>query len=169
MKSKVFIILSSLLIAWSCTKEKEEAPSTSIQRPQEIVIGFNLIETTGGVRSWSITADKAISYEKRMIVYNPRLEFYDENGRYSSTLTSDSGIIFNETNNMKAIGNVELISKDSIVLKTDTLEWLDKERKIFAPGRVVIFKENKKVIGTGFESNPSLTQIKLRQTYGRID
>ena len=169
MKGKVFIILGFLFIASGCTKEKEEVSSTSIQRPQEIVIGFNLTETTAGVRSWSITADKAVSYEKKMIVYNPKLKFYDENGRYSSTLTSDSGIIFNETNNMKAIGNVELISKDSIVLRTDTLEWLDKERKIFAPGRVVIFKENKKVIGTGFESNPSLTHIKLRQTYGQTD
>ena len=169
MKSKVFIILTFLLAALSCAKEKEEGPSTSIQRPQEIIIGFNLIETTGGVRSWSMTADKAISYEKEMIVYNPRLEFYDENGKYSSTLTSDSGIIFHETNNMRAIGNVELISKDSIILKTDTLEWRDKERKIFAPGRAIIFKENKKVIGTGFESNPSLTHIKLRQTYGQMD
>jgi LPS export ABC transporter protein LptC len=169
MKNKVFIILTLLLLAWGCAKEREEGPSTSIQRPQEIVIGFNLTETTGGVRSWTLTADKAISYEKEMVVYNPELEFYDENGRYSSTLTSDSGIIFHETNNMRAISNVELISKDSVILKTDTLEWLDKERKIFAPGRVIIFKENKKVIGTGFESNPSLTHIKLRQTYGHMD
>ncbi len=163
-KSYFLLLTSYFLLLAGCgdRENKSLIPDSNIK---EEAVGFSLTATTKGARDWELNAEKAVSYEDRIIVYTIRLDFY-RNKKIYSTLTADSGIYFGETDNMKAFGDVKVVTKEGKNLETSELEWLNKESKIRTDKEIKITEQDKTIIGKGLESNPDLTCIKIRDTYG---
>ena len=138
----------------------------SIPPFEQMLVDLNIASTFEGKYRWKLRADTLYDYGKTYVVYNLVLSFY-EDGRVSSTIVADSGIMDKATRNMKALGNVVVATYDSIYLETDILIWDEHRERIYTEDTVLIIQGDRKVKGIGFESDPSLRHIVIRrQVYG---
>ena len=129
---------------------------------------FVLVDTKENKKNWVLRAERADSYDDSIIIYEVSVEFFDKEGEYYSTLTSDSGIVYSKSGDMTAKGHVVVVSEDSTVLKTDYLDWNNKRQKILTDDRVEITKENSIITGKGMESDPNLEHIEIKEEFQAI-
>ncbi|MDI6840168.1 MAG: LPS export ABC transporter periplasmic protein LptC [bacterium] len=164
---KYLLILIPIFIFGCKTKEKETVQPH--READEIVMNFELVETVKGISNFRLKANKALSYKDRTVVYGVTLVFYKGGAPYA-TLASDSGVLFIPSNDMEAMGNVKVVGIDGTVLETEMIKWVNAINKIMTEDKVIITtKENKKIEGRCFESDPGLSHIKLKETYGYGD
>lgn len=109
---------------------------------------------------------KAILYAEHLYVFENRkttnlegvkINFYDENGKITSTLTSKRGKVDDISKNMFAIDSVVAVSDSGIVLRTDELVWKNREKKIMTDKFVTIDDGEDHMEGYGFESDENLS------------
>ncbi len=163
-----FFPLLFFLIIFGCKEEDKKSPVLS-KEVEQVIKSFELVETFEGLPSFRLNASKALLYEDETVVYGVTLLFYKEGASYA-TLFSDSGVLSSTTNDMEAMGNVKVIGVEGAELKTRSLNWVSKLDKIKTKEKVfIITKNNKRIEGRDFESDPGLTEIKLKETYGYSD
>ena len=98
---------------------------------------------------------------------NVTVDFFDQDERHTSILTSDAAEIDQKTNNMKASGNVVAISDSGITLFSEILFWDSKKEKLYTETNIMITTlENDTLFGTGFESNSNLKNWKILNPSG---
>ena len=149
-----------------CRREEGKAIPTRDPLPQEVLEELTLKEMDKGRVVWILNAKKAINYEEEGVikVYEIHLEFFDTTGVLSSTLRADSGAVFSD-NDMRAMGSVEVVTRDESVLETDLLEW-SNERKLISTDREIRISTRESVItGIGFESDPELKHTKVKRHF----
>lgn len=97
-------------------------------------------------------------------------EFFDETGKLSSTLDAREGIIDEVSHNMLVTGQVVVTSVEHGTLKTDSLRWIESERRIVTDAAVRIMTARDTITGEGFEGETSLKRWKiLRNVKGLFD
>ncbi len=109
---------------------------------------------------------KAVLYAGHMSVYdeppqtlldsNITVLFYNPQGEKTTTLTALKGKVNDITKDLYAIDSVVAVSDSGVTLKTQELEWKNKERKITSDKFVTIISPKEKIQGYGFESDQSL-------------
>jgi len=85
-----------------------------------------------------------------------RVDFYNDEGRHTSFLKSDSGIVNEKKQNLIASGNVEFRSDTGYVMYTNTLFWLNDSNLVYTDGDIELFSERDTLYGTGFRSDVRL-------------
>ncbi len=85
-----------------------------------------------------------------------RVDFYNDEGRHTSFLKSDSGIVNERKQNLIAIGNVEFRSDTGYVMYSQTLFWLNDSNLVYTDGDIELFSEKDTLYGTGFRSDVRL-------------
>lgn len=108
--------------------------------------------------------------EDAMLVGDVVAKFFNDDGVYISTLYSDSAIIENISNNLKAYGNVKVVSDSGYTLLSDQINW-DNQYKLITSKDSVTFvdKSNTTVMGVGFESDMDLTNYKIFKFIGSFE
>lgn len=152
-----------------CGRQRTIGPGgASTEFPDQEVSDFAVTETDGGRLQWKLHARYAATYDARdqVIAQNVRVEFFDEKGEHSSTLTARSGELNQRTRNMTARGNVVLQTTEGTRLSTEELRFLDRENRIVVPvERLVRIERGGDVLtGYGFESDPDLTHYEFKRT-----
>jgi LPS export ABC transporter protein LptC len=94
------------------------------------------------------------------------LDFFDEQGRHSSVLTSQTGKVDENTNNLEAIGNVVVVSDSGVVVQTERLFWNNTTQKIHSDAFVTITSPKEKLQGHGFESDQNLRNYTIFKVSG---
>jgi LPS export ABC transporter protein LptC len=160
----LLLLLSALI--QGCPDRTEDGVKSS---PAEIEVAedFTLTQTFEGRKAWVLKAESATSLrdDSLVTVYKPHLEFYSREGTIHSTLVSDSGIYYLESSDIKALGNVVVVSADSAVLETDSLKWMSREERIRTEGSVRVTKGSTVITGDGLESDPTLDDIKIERNF----
>lgn len=157
----------TILLLYGC-KEESEKHSPTPEQANQVIMNFKLLEAVKGITNFKLQANKALVYDTQTIVYEVNLDFYKDGTPYAK-LTSDSGRLFTSTNDMCAYGNVKVVGIEDAVLETSLLNWASEREIIYTDTEVLITKENKKIKGRCFESDPGLTNIKLKETYGYVE
>ncbi len=94
-------------------------------------------------------------------------KFFDEDGLHISTLYSDSAIVENVSNNLRAYGNVTVVSDSGYTLQSDQILWDNQYKLITSEDSVLLTdKSNNIVKGIGFESDMDLTNYKIFKFIG---
>ena len=108
--------------------------------------------------------------EDATLVGNVIAKFFNDDGNYISTLYSDSAIVENISNNLRAYGNVKVISDSGYTLLSDQINW-DKQYKLITSKDSVTLtdKSNTTVMGVGFESDMDLTNYKIFKFIGSFE
>ena len=132
--------------------------------PDQEARDFTLTESSEGKKNWTLWASYAAMYTDRSIVdaRTVRIEFFDEKQVRFSTLFADEGVVDQQTNNLKARGNVRVLTESGIKMETDSLRWLNGPRKIVSDAFVRVTRKTDVVTGYGFESDPSLDHFHIR-------
>ncbi len=142
------------------------ALADSIPPFEQMLVDARIFSTHEGHYRWKMEADTIYDYGETYMVYGLRLWFF-EGDEVSSTIVADSGLMDKNTRNMKAMGNVLVVTYDSIRLSTGILMWDERRNRIFTDDTVEIVQGDRMLRGVGFESDPSLQHIVIRrQVYG---
>lgn len=154
-----------LLILVSACKSKTKEHSIQESEVEQIIVNFKLTETVKGITNFKLSASKAFVFSDYTNVNNLTLDFY-KNGVPYATLIADSGVLFTTNNDMDAMGNVKVTGVEGAVLETNYLKWSSSREVIYTDSMVLITTKDKKITGKKFESNPDLTNIKLKEPFG---
>ena len=101
---------------------------------------------------------------------NVNVDLFDENFQQKSLIKSQSAIVNEKENKIKAYGNVVVISDDGKILMTDSLTWDNNSDKIYTDANLeFITSDSDTLYGTGFKSNIDLTNWNILQPRGRIN
>jgi len=98
------------------------------------------------------------------------VDLFDENFQQKSLIKSQSAIVNEKENKIKAYGNVVVISDDGKILMTDSLTWDNNSDKIYTYANLeFITSDSDTLYGTGFKSNIDLTNWNILQPRGSIN
>lgn len=170
MGNKNFFWMFSFLIILSlssCVKERPAKPETSREKsfPDQAIENFTLAHTNQGEKEWELEADRAEIYERegKTIVRRLKLKFYDQ-GEIASIITAREGEINSPSGDMQVRGNVVVNSeKEGITLKTKSLRWDARGKKILTKDFVRQEKGDTIVTGWGLESDPELEKLVIKK------
>lgn len=172
MRNILLIVLSILLYA--CTDEPKSAESSD-------EFGDRIPVQESWNSDFKVTEDgvlKAIVYAKRTRKYNDKretemdtlkIDFYDEFGIKTTTLTSLFGKIDDQTKNMFARDSVVAINEDGVTLETEELHWNNKTKRITTDKFVTISTKDEIIQGYGFESDQNLKNYEIFEPVIKAD
>ena len=101
---------------------------------------------------------------------NVNVDLFDENFKQKSLIKSQSAMVNEKENKIKAYGSVVVISNDGKILMTDSLTWDNNSDKIYTDANLeFITSDSDTLYGTGFKSNIDLTNWNILQPRGRIN
>ena len=101
---------------------------------------------------------------------NVNVNLFDENFEHKSLIKSQSAMVNEKENRMKAYGNVVVISNDGKILMTDSLSWDNNSDKIYTNANLeFITSDTDTLYGTGFESNIDLSDWNILKPRGSIN
>lgn len=103
--------------------------------------------------------------QEREITGGFRVDFYDNDGKFTSFLVADRALI-HQNNDMEAFGNVVVTSVDSTVLRTEYMKWSNEDHKIRSDQFVTITKPTESLRGYGFESDQSMKNYRIFKVSG---
>lgn len=95
------------------------------------------------------------------------VDFFDDEGRATSVLTSRQAKVDDLTNNLEAWGEVLVVSRtDSTILRTERLFWDNRKQLIHTPDFVAIVSPAERIQGTGFEAEENLKNYRIFRVSG---
>ena len=101
---------------------------------------------------------------------NVNVDLFDENFQQKSLIKSQSAMVNEKENKIKAYGSVVVISDAGKILMTDSLTWDNNSDKIYTDANLeFITSDSDTLYGTGFKSNIDLTNWNILQPRGRIN
>ena len=102
-----------------------------------------------------------------LLVGNVEVDFFNEVGQHISILYSDSARINEQNNNLRANGNVYVVSDSGYTLTTNEILWDNRYKMIVAEDSVMFTTtEGDTLHGVGFESDMDLEQWKIFRIFG---
>jgi LPS export ABC transporter protein LptC len=171
LKISLIILLSAILLV-SCTKIEEEQSTSSLDQariPDQESWKSVITMTKDGKKFAEVWAGYIAFYSeqgKTFLRDSIHADFFDRNGIHNSTLTADSGIVFSQTNNLIAYGEVKVVSDSGVVLETRELRWDNEKQKIISEVAVRFSTQVDTLLGDSFVSDPDLTNYEIKNARG---
>ena len=102
-----------------------------------------------------------------LLVGDVEVDFFNDEGQHISILYSDSARINEQNNNLRANGNVYVVSDSGYTLTTNEILWDNRYKMIMAEDSVMFTTtEGDTLFGVGFESDMDLEQWKIFRIFG---
>ena len=102
-----------------------------------------------------------------LLVGNVEVNFFNNEGQHISILYSDSARINEQNNNLRANGNVYVVSDSGYTLTTNEILWDNRYKMIVAEDSVMFTTTKGDTLhGVGFESDMDLEQWKIFRIFG---
>jgi LPS export ABC transporter protein LptC len=154
------VLIAALTLASGCEPRGRVQPggAASGELPDQEVGDFTLTETDQGRVEWKLYARSAAVYQSRntVVARSVRVDFFDEKGNRSSTLTAREGELNQIQRDMIARGDVQIQTTEGTRMSTDHLRFLNRSQKIVTDAFVRIERAGNVLTGYGFESDPDL-------------
>ncbi|HET7226126.1 MAG TPA: LPS export ABC transporter periplasmic protein LptC [Candidatus Eisenbacteria bacterium] len=160
--------LAAAFTGAGCGQSHSLAPAGQTgEMPDQEVTDFALTETDAGIPQWKLYARYAATYDVRnqVLVRAIRVDFFDDKGQASSSLTAREGDLQQQTHDMTARGNVVLQTSEGTRMSTQEIRFMNREQKIVAPidQMVRVERHGDVLTGYGFESDPDLRHFEFKR------
>jgi len=164
------MIVLFLILFMGCAEISEEVARRNIDMFNENEIeNPEIIISRENIRIVKATSRHLMKNgnDDALLTGNVRADFYNDMGEHMSILYSDSAKINQRTNNLRATGNVHVVSDSGFTLYANTILW-DNQYKIIESKDSVMFTttEGDTIYGIGFESDMDLTNWKIYKPTG---
>lgn len=167
---RLIIIVTLSFIFFQCTEfEKDEGVAPVDDFPSQESWDNSIYFSRDGLRRAVLTAGYIAKYNRKkytLLKEGVKVNFYDEEGNLKSVLTSKQGKVFDDKQDMVAIDNVVVRSKNGTVLYSEELHWINKEEKIISEVPVMITTDTDTLYGDTFKSDPDLVDYEITNTRG---
>ena len=107
----------------------------------------------------------AATYSGRglIVARDVTIDFFDSAGEKYSHLTAAEGTVQQPGNDMEARGKVVVTTTDGVRIETESLRFLNGQRRIVSDQFVRLERNGDVVTGIGFESDPSLEHFSIKR------
>lgn len=170
-RSSGFAILASALGLLGCGGDEPTRTGTAelpagrpgLGAPDQVVENGEHVITAHGVKKAVMVAEQLQFYNEEGKVYGDTIQvsFYNESGEFQSMLTALEGEMSQRSDDMIARGNVVVRGSDSRIL-TDELHYDPQRNLVTSDKPTEIFQQGNVIRGSGVESDPALTNIRIR-------
>jgi LPS export ABC transporter protein LptC len=162
-----------LLLACEDNLEKIKAFSAPEELPVVEAINFKTQVTDSGKVVFQLKAPKLQQYNidnKSYVEFPLGMEMikYDERQRIISSITADYARQFEKEKRWEAKNNVIATNAQGDTLKTELLNWDEKEGRIHTEEFVRIIRADQIITGIGFQSDQSMQNWKIKNPKGTI-
>lgn len=132
---------------------------------EQMIFGFRAVLQNDGIKKGLMLADTAFLYSQagsiRAELRRVHVTFYTPEGADDGTMTGKAGTWTEALKRIEGRGDVIIIRKDGNRLESPQLVFDNARNQIFSDSNFVLTRPNKQsVSGTGFESDPKLTNLK---------
>jgi LPS export ABC transporter protein LptC len=174
------LALSAVCVIVGCSDRSEikapgvdQADSTQVAkpRPDQQIRGAHIGLFDGPIKTTDIQAEYIEKFVKQdsTLAWGLVVHFYDANGKETSNLTADSGLVRESTKWMVANGNVVVVTEDSSRLETEQLFWYGDQEMIKTDSFVTVYQHGDTLRGYGLETDHGLKRVKIkRQVSGTL-
>ena len=159
-------LVIGLVLMAGCERSRRVDPAGSTgEMPDQEVSDFAVTETDEGRVEWKMYALSAAIYnaQNRIVAQSVRIDFFDEKGERSSTLTAREGEMHQIKRDMIARGGVVLRTTEGTRMSTEELQFLNKQQRIVSDKFVRVERGGDVLTGFGFESDPNLTHFEFKR------
>jgi len=160
------VALAALVVtAPGCSNEEPVvATPRAANLPSQEVTDFEMKESDTGKPEWILVSKYAATYPGGLIVARDVvIDFYDGEGSKYSRLTAREGTVQQPSNDMEARGRVVVTTTEGVRIETESLRFLNRQRRIVSDERVRLERNGDVVTGIGFESDPSLEHFTIKR------
>lgn len=168
--SLLTLALISLMVCTACSKLDQEADTDiGLNLPDQESWNSTIILSHKGSKRATIQAGHLMKYESRGDVFigdSMRVDFFNMEGEHVSTMSSDSGIVNEIHEHVRAIGNVVLMSDSGYVMLTERLFWRNDSNRVYTDMPIDLYSATDTLYGTGFESDVHLENWTITQPTG---
>ncbi len=170
-KLLIFICCLTSLTFLACDDKKtSQKLENSTEIAQDNFKEFFLKGVEKGKKIWDLTGESAVigadSSSQNIKIINPKVLFYDEdkNELVTATLEAKEADVNTDTKNMKATGDVKIVSfKDNTKIFTEEI-FFDKKLDVFYSEEFVRIEQGKNITtGIGFDSRSDLSEINIKK------
>lgn len=158
IKKIIFTILPILLLLSGCTETGNYENVVSGRVPDQEIWNAIINISRSGELNTRVYAAHLIKYDdtKDMFIKDSmRIDFYRD-GKHSSYLTADSGLVNERSEKIVAVGNVVMVSDSGFTAYADSLFWIEESDRVYTNGAIQIYSEHDTLYGTNFESDTRL-------------
>ncbi len=159
-----------ILIFYSCTEIAQEKYVNDANIPDQESWNSTTSISSGGIKKADIFSGHLLKHESSgdiLLGDSVGVDFYNKQGVHASILISDSAVINEKTQNLRAIGNVVLISDTGYVMHTDELVYYSDDERIFTEGEIELYSANDTLYGTGFTSDVKIENWTITNPHGK--
>ena len=152
---------TALLSALCACSPRSSGP---FQPPVQSLEAFVLTETRAGATQWILKAREAILHDSGSAdLASPHIDIYKD-GKPASEVESRQGTYDDKSRDMHLKGDVVVVSRDEdssdkTTLKTDSLDYVEAERKFKTDEPVVIERRGSVMHGRGLVASHDLSEI----------
>lgn len=162
-------LFAVLAITAACDSEEVEQGQQAFSGPLLEADSIRILYSDSAVVRIMVKAPKQFEYESgdREFPEGIYIEFYEIDGRISSTLEADHGFYFGEEKRYTGVGDVKVNSlKDGKKLLSDTLHWSQPEEKVYTKAKVIIIEEADTLRGQGLEAAQDFSSYTILKPEG---
>lgn len=167
------------LLLPACENKRKDIMALSAKevRPSQSGRGITMLYSDSTLLKIKLKAPVMTKFDKGVkepITVLPKgvdVVFYDNNGKPSTTLRANYGVMFDLSRRMEVRYNVEVVNINGEKLNTEHLVWDEQKKKITSDVFVKITTAREIIMGKGLESNQDFTQYQIKEVTGnfRID
>ena len=161
-----FLLVAFGLFTFGCDKVDEEPTEPAQETPQQILYTFSTQQADGGIKRWTLVAEKATFLKEIVEMQKPTVQIF-EDGEWAITITGDRGELFESSNDIHIFENVVGKSLDGL-LYTDELHWRNNDGKLFAPNISTIVRGDSTMVGQELEGYPTLEVVIMKNVQSKI-
>lgn len=131
--------------------------------PDQVVENGEHVITAQGVKKAVLVAEQLYFYNEQGKVYGDTIQvsFFDGAGEFQSMLTAEEGEMSQHSDDMIARGNV-VVRGSSSRITTEELHYDPQRNLVTSDKPTEIFQAGNVIRGSGVESDPALTNIRIR-------
>jgi LPS export ABC transporter protein LptC len=165
-------LLFVVVLSFNCQKLEEDSVNTALEKnrvPDQESWQSTFTITQDGKKFAEVWSGYIAFFNEMGQTFlkdSIHADFFDKDGFHNSVLTADSGIVYSQTNNLVAFGNVVVVSDSGVVLETEKLRWDNELQKIISDVQVRFTTEDDTLLGDSFISDPDLTNYEIRNARG---
>ena len=153
-----------------CTKIGSPTPTAlRSEMPQQELYNSTITFYQNDKLSSVLKAGRIRKYERNATVYLDSgvvVDFFSEDGKHTSTLWADSARTDEVRKDMTAMGHVKAKSDSGETLETNTLNWINRTRKIRSETNVKLSTPTDTIYGIGFMSDEHLRNWSIEKPQG---
>lgn len=173
--NRLIAVMFMLLLFLGC--EEKVRPSvlsgvSSTELPSQESWQSTITFTDSGIVKAIVKAGHIYAFDNSRITYMDSgvvVDFFDEQGFHTTTLTSLRGAVNEGTNDLEATGNVVVTSDSGTVVRTEKMYWTNTKQLIHSPDFVHITSATEDLKGRGFESDHNLRNYKIFKVTGTAE